>query len=1085
WRSSGGAFTCYFLWRERKDELCLGQCRRNPTTKFRIATRHYSQSLTMRSAIERLPERPAQPAIGTTHHGRKCKLAHLIDHLPQALWAAFLVVVLARVEACSELAVLGSLLLGFLGRDLCTLHMADLHGPLDLHGQPDIQVSQAAIPDLSCRNLFLQLCRGLPGDGEYTRPIAAVAAVLAAHPDIRVRLEAIPRYRSDTNMVDHVKHTVGDSVQQHAHAALRWQAQEVSVPGPGKASDLQWLEEAVIVSGSSAGGQPAQLVESLRGAPVSFQHVLSPAYSPGLTAPHPNAGCVLVDSQGRRLAATCQRASGSVSAEVLAVETARGAAQGATAYLNLESGDCHGDDAAVSALITAGVQRVVLGLRHPLPHMRGAAVQAFYSHGLAVVRHSWSTLAAQALGLLAVIPRGLCAHQLLPSLATFLLASLALGQQPCPMVYSVPRHAVLLPTPAAVPTDVLGLSECTADEAHEASVLQGVLAANEGLLHRAARRRPLSILKYAMTLDGKIATEQGHSAWVTSPPARALVFEARARSDAVIVGGNTVRRDNPRLTTRRDSGHAPIRIVMSRTLDLPEDAALWDTSMAPTIVATQKGARTNFQSKLRARGVEVIEFDFLSPDVVADYCYNRGFLQCFWECGGTLAAPCISTATVHKFMSFIAPKVIGGAQAPTPVGDLGFVEMTQAVELVGVRWGQVGPDLMLTGYLPASGGPGQLAAELEAAAGEPGTRGLAAVAALGAAGPCLDSRPGSSRAAAGQGGEQAAASASRGGLPQQQAALGSLGGTASALQGVGTPPSTWVTTTTPTSSHGEGSGEGGELGNSSGEVGSSSSSSGGVKQGGVGAHGRVVLRGGRGVRSGPALPFYKAWDMWGALTNFSPHPISLPHFHAGEQAVSEQAAVMAGNTFGSTFSIPPPHASSLAARSREARQWSSVEHYYQAQKFAGSGAAGAGELVAAIAAAESPEEAARIGRRAERMQPELVTPGWHSIKVEVMLGALRAKFTTHASPRQLLLSTCQPLADSQQPSARGAGPQPCSAQPPGSGSQARGLACAPLQNRLVEASPHDYFWGAGHTGQGRNVLGQLLELVRHELLPSC
>ncbi|KAL6756403.1 hypothetical protein V8C86DRAFT_79851 [Haematococcus lacustris] len=756
------------------------------------------------------------------------------------------------------------------------------------------------------------------------------------------------------------------------------------------ASDLRWLEEAVIVSGTSA----------------------------GLTAPHPNAGCVLVDSQGRRLAATCQRASGSVSAEVLAVEAARGAAQGATAYLNLESGDCHGDDAAVSALITAGVQRVVLGLRHPLPHMRGAAVQAFYSHGLAV--------------------------------------------------------------------DVLGLSECTADEAHEASVLQGVLAANEGLLHRAARRRPLSILKYAMTLDGKIATEQGHSAWVTSPPARALVFEARARSDAVIVGGNTVRRDNPRLTTRRDSGHAPIRIVMSRTLDLPEDAALWDTSMAPTIVATQKGARTNFQSKLRARGVEVIEFDFLSPDVVADYCYNRGFLQCFWECGGTLAAPCISTATVHKFMSFIAPKVIGGAQAPTPVGDLGFVEMTQAVELVGVRWGQVGPDLMLTGYLPASGGPGQLAAELEAAAGEPGTRGLAAVAALGAAGPCLTSSPGTSRAAAGRGGEQAAASASLGGLPQQQAALGSLGGTASALQGVGTPPSTWATTTTPTGSHGGGSGDGGEVGSSSGEVGSSSSSSGGVKQGGVGGgHGRVVLRGGRGVRSGPALPFYKAWDMWGALTNFSPHPISLPHFHAGEQAVSEQAAVMAGNTFGSTFSIPPPHASSLAARCREERQWSSVEHYYQAQKFAGSGAAGAGELVAAIAAAQSPEESARIGRRAERMQPELVTPGWHSIKVEVMLGALRAKFTTHASPRQLLLSTCQPLADSQQPSARGAGPQPSSAQPPGSGSQARGLACAPLQNRLVEASPHDYFWGAGHTGQGRNVLGQLLELVRHELLPSC
>ncbi len=81
--------------------------------------------------------------------------------------------------------------------------------------------------------------------------------------------------------------------------------------------------------------------------------------------------------------------------------------------------------------------------------------------------------------------------------------------------------------------------------------------------------KPLGILKYAMTLDGKIATSTGHSAWVTSPASRARVFDTRARSDAVIVGGQTVRRDNPRLTTRRDSGHTPVRIVMSRTLELP------------------------------------------------------------------------------------------------------------------------------------------------------------------------------------------------------------------------------------------------------------------------------------------------------------------------------------------------------------------------------------------------------------------------------------------------------------------------------------------------------------------------------------
>jgi hypothetical protein len=76
-----------------------------------------------------------------------------------------------------------------------------------------------------------------------------------------------------------------------------------------------------------------------------------------------------------------------------------------------------------------------------------------------------------------------------------------------------------------------------------------------------------------------VSAAAGHSAWVSSPASRGVVFDMRAGSDAVVVGGNTVRRDNPRLTTRRDSGHLPVRVVMSRTLDLPEKANLWDTQV--------------------------------------------------------------------------------------------------------------------------------------------------------------------------------------------------------------------------------------------------------------------------------------------------------------------------------------------------------------------------------------------------------------------------------------------------------------------------------------------------------------------------
>ena len=228
---------------------------------------------------------------------------------------------------------------------------------------------------------------------------------------------------------------------------------------------------------------------------------------------------------------------------------------------------------------------------------------------------------------------------------------------------------------------VLGMDACHASEADVEATLRHCLATNEALLHRVVTQKPLSILKYAMTMDGKLAAETGHSAWVSCPLARQRVFDTRAISDAVVVGGNTVRRDNPNLTTRRESGFSPTRIIMSRTLDLPADANLWNVPLAPTIVMTQRGAQVQFQQELRDKGVEVVEFDFLSPEPVAEYCYERGFLQLLWECGGTLAAPAIATGVIHKVMAFVSPKIIGGNKAPTPCGDLGFVEMTQAVRV--------------------------------------------------------------------------------------------------------------------------------------------------------------------------------------------------------------------------------------------------------------------------------------------------------------------------------------------------------------------------------------------------------------------
>ncbi|GFZ14388.1 cytidine/deoxycytidylate deaminase family protein [Actinidia rufa] len=350
--------------------------------------------------------------------------------------------------------------------------------------------------------------------------------------------------------------------------------------------------------------------------------------SAGFASPHPNFGCVVVTPAGKVAGEGYLYAQGTTPAEVQAVEAAGDRCKGATAYLNMEPGDCYGDRAAVSALVQAGITRVVVGIRHPLQHLRGNAIRALRSEELQV--------------------------------------------------------------------DVLGedLQSKAIEEA-----LKSCLLVNAPLLYRAASRVPFSVLKYAMTLDGKIAASSGHASWISSKQSRNRVFELRGRSDAVIVGGNTVRRDNPQLTARHGGGHLPMRIVLSQTLNLPEVANLWDITDVPTIVATQRGARKSFQKFLASRGVEVVEFDILNPKDVMEYLYDRGYLSILWECGGTLSASAISSGVIHKVYAFVAPKIIGGKGAPSPVGELGMVEMTQALELIDVCYEQIGPDMLMSGFL--------------------------------------------------------------------------------------------------------------------------------------------------------------------------------------------------------------------------------------------------------------------------------------------------------------------------------------------------------------------------------------------------
>ncbi|HEY9710009.1 MAG TPA: bifunctional diaminohydroxyphosphoribosylaminopyrimidine deaminase/5-amino-6-(5-phosphoribosylamino)uracil reductase RibD, partial [Oculatellaceae cyanobacterium] len=226
---------------------------------------------------------------------------------------------------------------------------------------------------------------------------------------------------------------------------------------------------------------------------------------------------------------------------------------------------------------------------------------------------------------------------------------------------------------------------------------------NEAFIHRILHKRPLGIFKYAMTLDGKIATISGHSTWVTGQQARTHVHQLRAACDAIIVGTNTVRLDDPYLTSHHPDAHNPLRVVMSRSLDLPVEAHLWQTADAPTLVLTEAGANPDFQQHLVKKGVEVLELTPLTPAKVMEYLYERQFSSVLWECGGTLAASAIADGTVQKVLAFIAPKIVGGQVAPSPVGDLGFATMTDALTLERVSWRQLGSDYVVEGYLPLKG----------------------------------------------------------------------------------------------------------------------------------------------------------------------------------------------------------------------------------------------------------------------------------------------------------------------------------------------------------------------------------------------
>ena len=221
---------------------------------------------------------------------------------------------------------------------------------------------------------------------------------------------------------------------------------------------------------------------------------------------------------------------------------------------------------------------------------------------------------------------------------------------------------------------------------------------NRAFLHRVIHGRAWGILKWAMSLDGRTALPNGASQWISGPEARRWVHQLRGRCDAVIIGGGTVRADDPLLTSRGRRHPEPMRVVISRALDLPADARLWDTSVAPTLVAhgTPPDAAL---LKLLPQGVESLSLPACEPKDLLEHLAQRGCNRVLWECGPALAAAAIRQGCVQELAVVTAPRLMGGEPARTPLGDLGLTAMDQVVALRKFETLRLGDDNLVRMYL--------------------------------------------------------------------------------------------------------------------------------------------------------------------------------------------------------------------------------------------------------------------------------------------------------------------------------------------------------------------------------------------------
>ena len=207
------------------------------------------------------------------------------------------------------------------------------------------------------------------------------------------------------------------------------------------------------------------------------------------------------------------------------------------------------------------------------------------------------------------------------------------------------------------------------------------LELNKSFIHKNLSGSSYGVLKWAMSIDGRLGLKNGESKWITSEKSRSIVHKLRADFDAIIIGGNTLRKDNPILTTRGIKKIEPLRVVFTRTLDLPSKAKLWDTDLSKTIVIYDSSTANEANLRRIPKNVAIEKVSSDDPRLISKILAEKGCNKVLWECGPALATSAVKAGCIQEFITFLAPKILGGINGMNPFADFKFKSMNEVINL--------------------------------------------------------------------------------------------------------------------------------------------------------------------------------------------------------------------------------------------------------------------------------------------------------------------------------------------------------------------------------------------------------------------